>query len=113
MTATSAETGRPPQGAELRLAERSKRVLDATQLRQLDRVPIYQPFGNLMSKPEGVSQLELYENPDKAQSALVKAALRFQPDLCDGLLGTPEPSRILGDRMTKWPSYGLGDDSSF
>jgi uroporphyrinogen-III decarboxylase len=113
MTATSAETGPTAQSPEFRLVERSKRVLDATQLRQPDRVPIYMPFGNLLSKLEGVSQLELYENPDKAQAALEKAALRFQPDLCDGLFGTPELSRILGDRTTKWPGYGLGDDGSF
>lgn len=113
MTVTTTEDGQPAQSPELLLAERSKRVLDATQLRQPDRVPILMPFGNFLSQLEGVSQLELYEHPEKAQAALEKAALRFQPDLCDGLFGTPEPSRILGDRMTKWPGYGLDADGSF
>jgi Uroporphyrinogen decarboxylase (URO-D) len=71
------------------------------------------PFGNLLSQLEGVTQVELYEHPEKAQAALEKAALRFQPDLCDGLFGTPEPSRVLGDHMTKWPGYGLDADGSF
>jgi hypothetical protein len=103
----------PTNSSELLCAERAQRVSAATQLEQPDRIPIIMPFGNLLSQLEGLSKLELYEHPEKAQAALEKAALRFQPDLCDGLFGTPEPSRTLGDRMTKWPGYGLEPDGSF
>jgi len=95
------------------LAARTKRVADATQLRQPDCVPILMPFGNLLSQLEGIPNAALYADPEKAQDALERAALRFQPDMCDGIFGTPEPSRALGDRMTKWPGYGLDASGSF
>jgi len=113
MTNAPIATGTPAKSPELLCGERAQRVSIATQLGQPDRVPILMPFGNLLPQLEGLSKLELYEHPDKAQLALEKAALRFQPDLCDGVFGTPEPSRALGDRMTKWPGYGLDADSSF
>jgi uroporphyrinogen-III decarboxylase len=95
------------------VAIRARRIADATRLRQPDCVPILMPFGNLLSQLEGIPNAELYADPEKAQSALEKAALRFQPDMCDGIFGTPEPSRALGDRMTKWPGYGLDATGSF
>ena len=98
--------------AEL-LDRRMKRVVDTLQLRQPDCVPIFMPFLGLLPQLEGVTNLELYENPERAQAALERAALRFQPDMCDGVFGTPEPSRILGDRMTKWPGYGLGPNDAY
>ncbi len=92
---------------------RSKRFDDAFNLRQPDRVPIIMPFGNMLQQLEGVPNQELYADPEKAHQALEKAALRFQPDMCDGLFCTPEPSRALGDRMTKWPGYGLEPTGSY
>lgn len=115
MDATSAEyreslnTG---SAAEL-LAARKKRVTDAEQLRQPDRVPIHMPFLNLLYQFEGVSNLELYNNPEKAHQAMENAARRFQPDLCESLFLTPAMSRALGDRMTKWPGYGLEADGAY
>jgi hypothetical protein len=106
---TIAQTSVPAE----QLAVRAKRIADATQLRQPDCVPMLMPFGNLLSQLEGIPNAELYADPEKAQQALEKAALRFQPDMCDGLFGTPEPSRVLGDRMTKWPGYGLDTSGSF
>ena len=90
-----------------------KRVVDTLQLRQPDCVPIFMPFLGLLPQLEGVTNLELYENPERAQAALERAALRFQPDMCEGVFGTPQPSRILGDRMTKWPGYGLGPNDAY
>ena len=111
-TATNAATLTASEAATL-LAERAQRINDAVQLRQPDRVPILMPFGNLLSQLEGVPNLELYNDPEKAHKALERAAQRFQPDACDGLFGTPEPSRVLGDRMTKWPGYGLDPHGSY
>jgi uroporphyrinogen-III decarboxylase len=94
-------------------AERSQRLLDATELKQPDRVPIVVRFGYMLAELEKTTRLDLYENPRKAADALVKAALRFQPDTAGGLFGTPGPSRALGDRMSRWPGYGLDENGSF
>jgi len=94
-------------------AARAQRFLDAAQLKQPDRIPLLLRLGHLVAELAGVTRQELYENPEKAQAALVSAALRFQPDSISGLAGSPGPSRVLGDRSTKWPGYGLGPDGSF
>ena len=108
--AVAMEAGKSPQ--QLR-AERQKRVNDASEMRQPDRVPISVPFGNLLADMEGITRQELYNHPEKARIALGKAALRFQPDIVGGMFSNPGPSRILGDRMTKWPGNGLSENSSF
>ncbi len=94
-------------------AERQKRIVDATEMRQPDRIPIIVPFGNLLADMEGITRQELYNNPEKARIALGKAALRFQPDAASGANYSPGPSRVLDDRMTKWPGNGLSENSSF
>jgi hypothetical protein len=108
--AFTSDAGKTP---EQLCRERARRLLDATLLKQPDRVPIVVRFGYLLAELEGATRLELYENPTRAQDALLKAALRFQPDAASGLFGTPGPSRVLGDRMTKWPGYGLDANGSY
>ena len=109
-TAVSPDVGKTVD--QLR-AEREKRVNDAMEMRQPDRIPISVPFGNLLADMEGITRQELYGNPERARTALGKAALRFRPDLAGGVYYSPLPSRLLGDRMTKWPGYGLSENSSF
>jgi hypothetical protein len=92
---------------------RAKRMQDAIELRQPDRIPIMLAVGHLLAEMGGITRQELYENPEKKQEILEKTALQFQPDLISGPPGSPEPSRILGDRMTKWPGYGLEPQGSF
>jgi hypothetical protein len=107
---SKADAGKTP---EQLLAERSKRVEDAVLLKQPDRIPIALGMSYLLAEMGGITKQELYENPDRAQELLEEAALRFQPDMLMGAWHTPEPSRALGDRMTKWPGYGLGPNGSF
>ena len=92
---------------------RSKRVQDAIELKQPDRIPISLGFGYFLADYGKVTRQEIYENPDKAQEILEELAQKFEPDMAMGAWGSPEPSRILGDRMTKWPGYGLGPEGSF
>ena len=107
-SSTSAEQGPPPE-----FFARQQRIQDAVQLRQPDRVPLFLCFSNLLADMHGVSRQALYDDSALAQQALEQAALRFQPDICAGMHHTPGPSRVLGDRMTKWPGYGLDADASF
>jgi uroporphyrinogen-III decarboxylase len=114
MKATSAvssiDGGKTP---EQLCTERARRIKDACQLKQPDRIPTILRFGHLTADLAGITRQEMYENPAAEQKATEDAALRFRPDMVMGGLGTPAVSRALGDRSTKWPGYGLGANGSF
>ena len=95
------------------LAERGKRLQDAMELKQPDRIPISAPASYLLSEYGGITHREQQDNVDLAQELLEKFALEFEPDTIMGLFNSPRPSAALGDRMTKWPGYGLPDSGSF
>ena len=110
ISAVTLDGGKTPQQL---CADRSERLLGALQLKQPDRIPIHLSLGYMVAELEGATRQELFENPDRAQAAMVKAALQFQPDALSGPWGGPELSRTLGDQSTKWPGYGLGPNGSF
>jgi len=93
--------------------ERAKRMLDVMQMKQPDRIPIVLGMGYMLSEMGGITNEELYNNPQKAQELLIEAAVKFQPDSIFGTYGGPGPSAVLGDQMTKWPGYGLDENGSF
>jgi len=101
------------KGPEQLLAERTRRLQDAMQLKQPDRVPIQLSMSYMLADMYGVSHQEQHENADKEMEMLEKAALYFQPDSIMGLYNNPGPSLALGDRMTKFPGHGLSSDGSF
>ncbi|MBN1137638.1 MAG: hypothetical protein JXM73_13710, partial [Anaerolineae bacterium] len=110
MASTNPDAGKSP---EQLLTERAKRLHDALELKQPDRVPISLGAGYFLAEYGGISHQEQQDNWDKAQELLEKAALDFQPDTIFGLFNNPRPSLALGDRMTKWPGYGLPETGSF
>jgi hypothetical protein len=97
--------------AEL-VVERSKRLLDAYAMKVPDRIPISLNFGYMLAKFGGITCEELDSNFEKAQQLLEQAAVYLQPDQAMGLGPfVSKPSRMLGDRQTKWAGYGLPSDS--
>ncbi len=99
--------------AEL-FTERDKRIRDAVQLKQPDRIPVMLPIGYLLAEMAGISKQELHDNPETAQTLLEKAALEFQPDAIFGLFPpSPKPHLILGDRMTMFPGHGISSYSEY
>jgi len=95
------------------LAERTKRVKDAYELRVPDRVPIDLNFGYMLARLGGITNQELERDHEKAQELLEKYALYFEPDIARGATFSPLPSVLLGDRQTKWPGHGLGPNGTF
>jgi uroporphyrinogen-III decarboxylase len=95
------------------LEERTRRLQDAIQLKQPDRVPIQMPIGYLASDMYGVSHQEQHENADREIEILENAALYFQPDSLMGVYNNPGPSLALGDRMTRFPGHDLSPNGSF
>lgn len=100
--------------AEL-LAERTRRVQAAYDLRVPDRVPISINFGYLLARLGGITCQELESNHTRAQELLEEYALYYEPDIAGGIgYGFPPlPSIILGDRQTRWPGYQLDANAPF
>ncbi len=95
------------------LAERTKRIKDAYELRVPDRVPIFLNLGYMLARLGRITYQELERDSDKAQALLEKYALHFAPDMISGVGFSPLPSITLGDRQTKWPGYGLDPNGTF
>ena len=104
------DAGKSP---ELLFNERFKRIQDAVQCKQPDRIPIMLYVENWAADIAGITRMEMNEEPEKRDQALAKTALRFQPDSCFNVAADSKMSRILGDRMTKWPGFGLEPNVSF
>ncbi len=115
-THKSGQSSSPDSGksAQQLLAERARRLQDAMELRQPDRVPIQLAASYMLAEMGGMTKQAFLENPDKAQELLEKAALEFQPDAISGTLpADPRPYLLLGDRMTRWPGHGLDANAEF
>ena len=56
------------------LAERGRRLQDALELRQPDRIPLNMPAGYLLADYGGITHAELLHNPDQQQAMLEKFA---------------------------------------
>jgi len=95
------------------LAERAKRLQDALELRQPDRIPLNMAASYLLAEYGSITHQELQDNAAKAQELLERFALEFEPDTLLGLFNSPRPSLTLGDRMTKWPGVQLPASGSF
>jgi hypothetical protein len=99
---------------EVLAAERAKRIQDAMQLKQPDRVPLMMSISYMLADMGGITKQELLENPDKCQELLEKAALEFQPDTIHGPMPSDStPHILLGDRMTAWPGHGVGANTQY
>ncbi|MBI5303905.1 MAG: hypothetical protein HY868_17340 [Chloroflexi bacterium] len=105
-----ADVGKSPQQL---FAERAKRIQDALQLKQPDRIPIQLGMGYMLAEMGGITRQEQHENGAKELELLEKAALHFQPDSIMGVFNNPAPGLVVGDRMTKFPGHGLDPNGSF
>lgn len=95
-------------------AERARRITDAMQLKQPDRVPLIMPIGYMLADLGGITRQQLLEDAEKAQELLEKAALEFGPDSIQGPMPSdPSPHLILGDRMTVWPGHGVDEQTQY
>ncbi len=92
---------------------RNQRVMDAIELKQPDRIPLIMGLGYYLAEMGGVAKQTLYEDFEKNQELLEKAAQLYEPDMLFGAWHSPGPSKAVGDRMTKWPGYGLDENGSF
>jgi uroporphyrinogen-III decarboxylase len=104
------DAGKAP---ERLLKERTKRLRDAMELKQPDRVPIQLIMSYMLSEMYGVTHQEQHENGEKELEMLEKAALYFQPDAITGIVGDPGASLAVGDRVFRYPGHGLDPNGTF
>lgn len=90
--------------------ERTRRVQDAIDLREPDRVP-FTPFLTFFPAAyTGLTYQEAMEDPDKLEMAIKKTVLDFQPDLCPDthrVLSWGSTLGILDYKQLIWPGHGL------
>jgi hypothetical protein len=111
---TSPSSGENFKTSEQLYHERERRIQEAVQLKQPDRIPIMLPMGYLLAEIGGISKQEFHDSPEKAQTLLEQAALEFQPDSLFGVFPPdPAPHLLLGDRMTVFPGHGLEPNSEY
>jgi uroporphyrinogen-III decarboxylase len=90
------------------LEERTKRIMDAIELKVPDRVPLYLLFSMFPATYAGMTFQEAYENLEKWQAANEKAHLDFEPDISLFMPFDVESEAMLDNRRFKWPGHGLG-----
>jgi len=95
------DIGRP---SEQLLAERTKRIQEAMQLKQPDRIPIQFVISYMLAEIYGITRQEQHEDGAKELEMLEKAALYFQPDSIIGLYSAYRTSVVVGDRTVKLPA---------
>jgi hypothetical protein len=71
---TDPDVGKTPEHL---FAERNKRVQDAMQLKQPDRIPVILDASYMLAEMYGVTRQEQHENEEKEMEMLEKAALYF------------------------------------
>ena len=105
--------GKTPKQLHL---EREKRVNDAIQLKEPDRVPIVTLFGFFPAKYAGITCEEAMFDHDKAMKAWVDTIVAFEPDMVDN----PFPQRVWGRilealdvKQLGWQGHGVDNNSGF
>lgn len=97
-------------------AERLKRVMDAVELREPDRVPV--AFFNMfwLARYGGISYREAMYDYERLTAIARRALLEFEPDMyaLPHLLTAVGPAmERLGYRQLEWPGHGTADNVSY
>jgi hypothetical protein len=96
-------------------AEREKRVTDAINLREPDRVPVNLAIGEFVSRYTGMSPAAAFYEPDVFKEAFIRTAVDFEPDMCgspSGALMSGLGLETIDVRQMRWPGGNLPPDSS-
>ncbi len=96
-------------------AEREKRVTDAINLREPDRVPVNMAMGDFVFRHTGISPSAAFYDPETFRQAFVKTALDFEPDICGSPSGALMSGSGLGTlevKQMRWPGGTLPRESS-
>jgi hypothetical protein len=110
-TAIEKKDGKTP---EQLYEEREKRVREAIQLKQPDRVPVSMRMTYFPAKYTGITKAASYYDPIAWRNALIKTMLDYEPDLYQSASTAIAGSvlELLNPTQTKWPGGTLDPDLS-
>jgi uroporphyrinogen-III decarboxylase len=101
--------------AEKAYKGRAQRLIDAMNMKQPDRVPIYPMFGLFAAYYSGMTPYDMMYDYDKLDTAFIKYIVDFQPDAHSGVMIAP-PGRaheILDYKLYSWPGHGVPKEASY
>ncbi len=95
--------------------ERDKRITDATQLKEPDRVPVTMHAGAFAANYAGIPFSTMYYDPAAYTEACLKVLLDFEPDSGGAAAGTNSGLmlELLVPRHQKWPGGTLPPDVAY
>ncbi|HEY96988.1 MAG TPA: hypothetical protein G4O16_02255, partial [Dehalococcoidia bacterium] len=95
--------------------EREKRVLDAMQLKEPDRVPVTIHAGGFAARYAGIPLSTMYYDPAAYTEACLKVLLDFEPDSGGAAAGTNSGLmlELLVPRHQRWPGGTLPPDVAY
>ncbi len=94
-------------------AEREKRITDAIELREPDRVPVIMAGGYFAARYGGLTASAAYYDIPAYREAIKKTAIDIEPDQSPGAAATGGAGRaleILDAKQTAWPGGTLPPD---
>ena len=96
-----------------RYAEKMKRIMDAVELRQPDRVPVafYTTFW--LSRYGGISYRDIMYDPVRSYEILQQALIEFDPDMYFPPYNYGPLLDAVGYKQLQWPGHGVGDNHPF
>ncbi|MEW6440974.1 MAG: uroporphyrinogen decarboxylase family protein [bacterium] len=102
--------------AERQYEAREKRISDAIELKEPDRVPFVALFGFFPAKYAGITCAEAMYDREKMMHAWVKTMKEFEPDAYEN----PFTIRFLGAllealdfKQLRWPGHGVSEAASY
>ena len=106
----------PASSGAIAYSERMKRVMDAVQLRQPDRVPVAFFSMFWLARYGGISYREAMYDYARLSEIARRALLELQPDMyaLPHLLTAVGPAmETLGYKQLEWPGHGTAQDVSY
>jgi uroporphyrinogen-III decarboxylase len=101
--------------AEKAYKGRVQRILDAMNLKQPDRVPVFPMFGFFGAYYSGYTPYDVMYDYEKLDQAFTKYILDLQPDAHASVTNAP-PGRahdILDYKLYAWPGHGVPKEASY
>jgi hypothetical protein len=94
--------------------EREKRVRDAIELREPDRVPTSFRLTYFPATYTGIPKSVAYYDPARWNKAVIRTILDFDPDMSQSYVGTSagEVNDILQPTQSKWPGGPLPENTT-
>ena len=92
--------------------EREKRIQDAIELKEPDRVPVTINSGAFATKYAGLNASAMYYDPVGYREACIKVLLDFEPDSAGAAAGTNSGLmlELLDPQHQRWPGGTLPPD---